>query len=249
MADFSQRLRELRTGRGWSQEALAHQLSVSRQAVQKWEAGTARPDLDNLTALSKLFHVSLDWLVLGREADDTPQREPAAQTLSFPCYEYRSRIELFGLPLVHISFGLWRPRPARGIFAVGNIAAGVVAVGGLAAGGLAFGGVSLGLLALGGLALGGISIGGLALGLFALGGGAIGVWAVGGLAVGQTAALGGAAFAPYALGESASGAFAVSTGDPSLTEAELQEQLRQFWQALSQVAPWFARLFRGLFGG
>lgn len=249
MADFSQRLRELRTGRGWSQEALAHQLSVSRQAVQKWEAGTARPDLDNLTALSELFHVSLDWLVLGRETDDTPQREPAAQTLSFPCYEYRSHIELFGLPLVHISFGLWRPRPARGIFAVGNVAAGVVAVGGLAAGGFAFGGVSLGLLALGGLALGGISIGGLALGLFALGGGAIGVWAVGGLAVGQTAALGGAAFAPYALGESASGAFAVSTGDPSLTETELQEQLRQFWQALSQVAPWFARLFRGLFDG
>jgi len=62
-------------------------------------------------------------------------------------YEYRSKTELFGLPLVHIASGFnpltRRPRLAKGIIAIGNIA-----VGGLAVGGLSFGVVSLGGLAL-----------------------------------------------------------------------------------------------------
>ena len=36
---FQERLRQLRTARGWSQEALAERLGLSRQAVQKWESG------------------------------------------------------------------------------------------------------------------------------------------------------------------------------------------------------------------
>ena len=47
--EFQQRLYELRKQSGLSQEGLADLLGVSRQAVQKWEAGTSRPDLDNLT--------------------------------------------------------------------------------------------------------------------------------------------------------------------------------------------------------
>ena len=57
---FQERLYSLRRGKGLSQEELAHIVGVSRQAVQKWEAGTSRPDLDNLTALARCFDVSLD---------------------------------------------------------------------------------------------------------------------------------------------------------------------------------------------
>ena len=38
---FQERLRQLRTARGWSQETLAERLGLSRQAVQKWESGVS----------------------------------------------------------------------------------------------------------------------------------------------------------------------------------------------------------------
>ena len=45
----------LRKGRGLSQEALAEQLGVSKQAVSRWEQGSAQPDAGNLFQLSRLF--------------------------------------------------------------------------------------------------------------------------------------------------------------------------------------------------
>ena len=50
MDGFQHRLYDLRKRAGLSQEELANLLGVTRQAVQKWEAGTSRPDMDNLLA-------------------------------------------------------------------------------------------------------------------------------------------------------------------------------------------------------
>ena len=66
--DFRDRLFDLRRQAGLSQEELANLLGLTRQAVQKWEAGTSRPDMDNLVALANYFHVSLDYLVTGRKS-------------------------------------------------------------------------------------------------------------------------------------------------------------------------------------
>jgi hypothetical protein len=96
-------------------------------------------------------------------------------------FEYRSTASIAGWPLIHICAGVdpatMRPRVAKGIIAIGNIAVGVVAIAGVACGLVTIGGLSLGLLlALGGVALGfGLSMGGLAMGSFALGGVAIGL--------------------------------------------------------------------------
>ena len=60
---FGEKLQTLRRERGLSQEALAEQLRVSRQAVSKWELDAARPDIDNVLAL---FEVSTDYLLLDR---------------------------------------------------------------------------------------------------------------------------------------------------------------------------------------
>ena len=46
-----------------SQEELAEQLDVSRQAVSRWEVGSALPDASNILQLSKLFGVSADYLL------------------------------------------------------------------------------------------------------------------------------------------------------------------------------------------
>ena len=61
---FGEKLQTLRRERGLSQEALAEQLRVSRQAVSKWELDAARPDIDNVLALAALFEVSTDYLLL-----------------------------------------------------------------------------------------------------------------------------------------------------------------------------------------
>ena len=58
--DFQQRLYEMRKQSSLSQEGLASLLGVTRQAVQKWESGSSRPDMDNLAALARYFNVSLD---------------------------------------------------------------------------------------------------------------------------------------------------------------------------------------------
>ena len=57
------RLSELRKRSGYSQEQLAEQLGISRQAVSKWERAESSPDTDNLIALAKLYGVSLDALL------------------------------------------------------------------------------------------------------------------------------------------------------------------------------------------
>ena len=69
--DFNNRLYQLRKQKGLSQEELANRLNVSRQTVSKWEVGDSTPDMEKLIAISDLFDVSLDKLVMGKE--DEPQ--------------------------------------------------------------------------------------------------------------------------------------------------------------------------------
>jgi hypothetical protein len=124
---------------------------------------------------------------------------------------YRSRIVLFGLPLVHIALGPHEDEAygkargiiaigdsARGWLAIGGCAFGIIAVGGLAVGVFAIGGLAVGLLALGGGAIGGAVMGGGAAGAVASGGGAIGYVATGGGAAGYYAR-GGGVYARHAI--------------------------------------------------
>lgn len=60
---LSDKLVGLRKSAGMSQEELAEKLNVSRQAVSRWEMGTAMPDAANILQLSKLFHVTTDYLL------------------------------------------------------------------------------------------------------------------------------------------------------------------------------------------
>lgn len=64
---YSERLLQLRTASGLSQEQLAAKLNVSRQAVAKWESGRALPDLDRAVALARLYLVTIDSLFLPPE--------------------------------------------------------------------------------------------------------------------------------------------------------------------------------------
>ena len=66
---LGEKLQRLRRQSGLSQEQLAAQLAVSRQAVSKWELNEAVPDTENVVQLSRLFEVTCDYL-LREEVDE-----------------------------------------------------------------------------------------------------------------------------------------------------------------------------------
>ena len=65
--NLSDRIQYLRKARGISQEGLADQLGVSRQAVSKWESEQSMPDLDKIISMSDYFEVTTDYLLKGIE--------------------------------------------------------------------------------------------------------------------------------------------------------------------------------------
>ena len=68
---------DLRKKNGWSQEELAEQLGVSRQAVSKWEGAQSVPDMGRIVQMSELFGVSTDYLL----KDTVEQPLPAAESV------------------------------------------------------------------------------------------------------------------------------------------------------------------------
>ena len=76
---MGQRIAQKRKEQGLSQEGLGEQLGVSRQAIYKWESGAAVPEIDKLIALSRLFGVSVGWLLGVEELpQEGPQSAPKA---------------------------------------------------------------------------------------------------------------------------------------------------------------------------
>lgn len=74
---LGEKLQQLRKKSGLSQEQLAARLTVSRQAVSKWELDDAVPDTENVVQLSRLFGVSCDYLL--RDEVEEPGAAPAVQ--------------------------------------------------------------------------------------------------------------------------------------------------------------------------
>ncbi|MBR5682567.1 MAG: helix-turn-helix transcriptional regulator [Ruminococcus sp.] len=79
--EFNNKLYELRKQKGFSQEELANRLNVSRQTVSKWEVGDSTPDMEKLIAISDLFGISLDELVLNKTPEPAPAPQPAKSEL------------------------------------------------------------------------------------------------------------------------------------------------------------------------
>ena len=68
--EFSEKLITLRKGRDLTQEQLAGQLNVSRQSISKWESGQVIPEVEKIIELSKVFNVTLDYLLKPSEIDE-----------------------------------------------------------------------------------------------------------------------------------------------------------------------------------
>ena len=89
---IGQRIAQKRKELGLSQEALGSKLGVSRQSIYKWEADSALPEVDKLIALSRLFGVSVGWLLGVEESQAAtlpPSRRPGSAAAGLGCWRQR----------------------------------------------------------------------------------------------------------------------------------------------------------------
>jgi len=77
---LAEKIFTLRRKNGLSQDDLANELGVSRQAVYKWESGNSTPEIDKIKMLSKLFKVSFDYLLNDDIDDFEPSDDTAAKS-------------------------------------------------------------------------------------------------------------------------------------------------------------------------
>lgn len=79
MVEFGEQLRRAREAKGMTQQSLAEQLYVTRQAVSRWECGDRFPDLLTTKKISLILDVSLDDLLSGNEMKKVVERNPVIE--------------------------------------------------------------------------------------------------------------------------------------------------------------------------
>ena len=84
--NFNEKLLSLRKAAGISQDTLAQQLGVSRQAVSKWELGTAMPETENIIKIAKIFCVETDWLLEHKVLAKTKIEINHHKTIKMMCF-------------------------------------------------------------------------------------------------------------------------------------------------------------------
>lgn len=74
--ELKEKLVALRKEKGLTQLAVAEKLDVSRQAISRWESGSAMPSIENLRCLSELYGIPIDCLINDDETGGTKTIQP-----------------------------------------------------------------------------------------------------------------------------------------------------------------------------
>ena len=97
--EFNEKLKELRSSRGLTQEELAEVLFVSRTAISKWESGRGYPSIDSLKEISTFFSVTIDELLSGEKLISIAKKENKSNIQSL-CSILIGFIDLFHFLLI-----------------------------------------------------------------------------------------------------------------------------------------------------
>ena len=94
---FSERLKQEREKRGWSQTDLAEKIHVSHQLVSKWETGENYPSIEALINLSDLFGITIDELLRSdEELEEKVNRDRKREEYT------KSKVFYYGIALLGI---------------------------------------------------------------------------------------------------------------------------------------------------
>lgn len=104
---LGEKLLLLRKARQWSQEELAEQVGVTRQAVSRWEAGSAKPDAGKLVRLCDVFGVTADYLLREEEARTPGGTTPPDTSVSPGQSPVVSGVQLLGWLILLIGVGIF----------------------------------------------------------------------------------------------------------------------------------------------
>ena len=106
---LEEKLVQLRKEKRFSQLKVAEELGVSRQAISRWEVGTALPSTDNLVKLAKIYEVSVDYLmsdtleIPGEQAEEKKKTVTASNEESTEDYKAKyPQIQVYILSIVII---------------------------------------------------------------------------------------------------------------------------------------------------
>lgn len=112
---FKDNLNRIRKEKGFSQERLAEEIGVSRQAVSRWETGDAQPELSKLIVLAEVLQVSLDDLC-GRTGENSDEGAMSLQENSInvkglvrKIFKDESRLLCLAMLIVGLLVGLLLP--------------------------------------------------------------------------------------------------------------------------------------------
>lgn len=81
MAEAGGRIKKLRQRLNLTQGRLSEELNISLDHLKKIESGSRGGSIDMMVAFSEFFHVSLDYLILGKEPDVLPSRQEVQQVI------------------------------------------------------------------------------------------------------------------------------------------------------------------------
>lgn len=254
-----EKITKCRKEKSLTQTKLAEALGVTRQAVSRWESDLAFPETDNLLKMCKLFGVSSDWLLKYDESQSNevvPDKSKFTLDLKNFSIEYKSKIHLGKLPLVHVNIGIGKT--AKGVFAFGLMSIGIVSFGILSLGIVSFGILCLGLISLasisggvfsfGGFAVGCVAFGGLAVGLYSIGGCSIGLFAFGGYANAYFVAIGDVAIGQIAVGNSGANGSEIGVLISQYNELKPElyqrlDEIPKIWLLFTNLSKKFIELF------
>ncbi|MGH1041576.1 transcriptional regulator [Bacillus wiedmannii] len=104
---FSERLKQEREKRNWSQHDLAEKIHVSRQSVSKWETGKNYPSIEIIIHLSDLFGITIDELLRGDEELTQKVIEDSKQLAYQKWKVFFDSLFMMGVLLFVTKIGIW----------------------------------------------------------------------------------------------------------------------------------------------
>jgi len=107
---LGEKIQQLRKAKGFSQEQLADNLNVSRQAISKWETDQSSPDIEKILAISKVFSISTDELlendVAGNIGESKPQSNEMLKRLINAVRRIKDSIDFIDSKIIFMLFTL-----------------------------------------------------------------------------------------------------------------------------------------------